>query len=109
MTMAEDKRPEANRLVELRPNALQRHTCPKYEVDVSLSMPEEYRVVTDSISDAMPNSHITVEVVNSEELLKYIAISTDKIKFVRCSIYGTKGKQDVEHEVMSCHYLHLIS
>jgi len=35
MTLAEDKRPEANRLIELRPHALQRHTRYEYEVDVS--------------------------------------------------------------------------
>jgi len=49
------------------------------------------------------------EPFNSEELLKHIAISTDKTKVVRSSSYWTNGKQDVEHEVMSCHYLRLIS
>jgi hypothetical protein len=44
MTLAEDKRPEANRLIELRPNALQRYTRQRYEVDVLLSMLVEYLV-----------------------------------------------------------------
>jgi len=34
MTLAEDKRPEANQLIELGLYALQRHTQFKYEVDV---------------------------------------------------------------------------
>jgi len=45
--LAEDKRPEANWLIELSPHSLQRHTRHKYEVDVSLSMLAEYQLVTD--------------------------------------------------------------
>jgi hypothetical protein len=58
MTLAEDKRPEANWLIELRPYALQRHTHSGNEVDMPLSTIVEYQLVTDSISDAMPNTHI---------------------------------------------------
>jgi hypothetical protein len=47
MTLAEDKRLEANRLIEFRPYALQRHTWCEYEVDMSLSMLAEYRLVAD--------------------------------------------------------------
>jgi hypothetical protein len=68
MTLAEDKRPEANQLIEFRPYALQRHTPSEYKVDVSLSTLAENRFVAEYISDAMPNSH-SGEAVNSEELL----------------------------------------
>ena len=47
MTLAEDKRPEANRLIELRPYALQCHTRYKYEVDLLLSTLAEYQLVAD--------------------------------------------------------------
>jgi hypothetical protein len=47
MTLAEDKRPEANRLIELRLYALQRHTQCEYEVDVLLSTLAEYPLVAD--------------------------------------------------------------
>jgi hypothetical protein len=47
MTLAEDKRPEANRHIKLRPHALQRHTRLEYEVDVSLSTLAEYRLFAD--------------------------------------------------------------
>ena len=46
MTLAEDKRSEANWLIELRPYALQHQTRHEYEVDVSLSTLAEYRLVT---------------------------------------------------------------
>ena len=45
MTLAEDQRPEANRLIELRPHALQCHTRSGYEVDMSLSTLPEYLLV----------------------------------------------------------------
>jgi len=47
MTLAEDKRPEANWLIELRPYALQLHTRHRYKVDVSSSTLAEYRLVAD--------------------------------------------------------------
>jgi hypothetical protein len=47
MTLAEDKRPEANGLIELRPHALQHHTRLEHEVDVSLSTLAEYWLVAD--------------------------------------------------------------
>jgi len=58
MTLAEDKRPEANRLIGLRPHSSERHTWDKYMVDVALFMIAEYQLVVDEISDAMPNSRI---------------------------------------------------
>jgi hypothetical protein len=87
ITLAEDMTPEANRLIELRPHALQHQIHTKYEIDMSLSTLAEYRLVANSISDAMPNSHIKGEAIHSEELLKHIAISTDNTKVVRCSSY----------------------
>jgi len=35
MTLAEDRRPDANWLIELRQYALERHTLIDYEVDLS--------------------------------------------------------------------------
>jgi len=64
LTLAEDKRPEANWPIVLRPHASQRHT------NILLPMLAEYLLVADEISDAMPNSHIEGEAMNCEELLK---------------------------------------
>ena len=47
----------------------------------------EYRLVTDLISDRMPNRYNTDEAINSDELLKHIAISSDETKVVRLSSY----------------------
>jgi hypothetical protein len=45
MTLADNKWPEANLLIELRLYALQHHTHYKYDDDVSLSMLAEYWLV----------------------------------------------------------------
>jgi len=76
---------------------------------VSLSTLAGYRLVADWISDAMLNNHINGKAINCKELLRYIAIRTDRTKVVRCTNYWMNWKQDVEHGVMSCHYLRLIS
>jgi hypothetical protein len=47
MILVEDKRPEVNRLIELRPHALQRHNRLKYEIEVSLSTLAEYQLIAD--------------------------------------------------------------
>jgi hypothetical protein len=47
MTLAEDKWPEASRLVELRPYSLQLHPCCNNEVDVLLSTLMEYQLVAE--------------------------------------------------------------
>jgi len=44
---------------------------------MSKSMLVEYQLVTDEISDTMPISQIKREAIPNEELLKYIARSTD--------------------------------
>jgi hypothetical protein len=60
MALAKDKRPGANQLIELRLYALQRETRSRNEIDMSLSMLPECRLVADKISDAMPNTHSKV-------------------------------------------------
>jgi len=52
MTLTEEKRPEANWIIELIPYAFQCHS------DLSLATLAEYWFVADSISDATPNSQI---------------------------------------------------
>jgi len=47
MPLAEDRKPEANRHIELRQYALQRHTRIEYFVDVSVSTLVEYWLVAD--------------------------------------------------------------
>jgi hypothetical protein len=75
MTMAEEQRPEANRHIEFRPYAQQRHTRYEYKVDLSLSILAEYRLVTYYISKAMLNSNVDGEACNCVVLL---IISCDK-------------------------------
>jgi hypothetical protein len=47
MMLAEDQRPEANRLIDLRLHALQHHTCGECKVDASISRVAEYQLVAD--------------------------------------------------------------
>ena len=53
--LAEDTRPEANRIVSSCQYTLQQHGRQGYEINLSVSMLGEYRLAVDKISDAVPN------------------------------------------------------
>jgi hypothetical protein len=107
MTLAEVESPEANRLIELQRNALQHYTCQWCEVDLSLAPLAEYLLVADWISDVSPNCQIQGQAFPSEVLWNYIAIHTDKAKAIRWSSHWMNGKQDVERDHMSGHFIHV--
>jgi len=70
----------------------------------------EYQLFANEVSDAMPINHVKkAEAFSSDELLKYIAISTDKP--LHCQMYQLLNNWDARYlgKVMSCHLVGSIS